>query len=233
MKQQNSTKLLFALFMFFTFASCSVGQAQASETNMKTTKVENTAEKVSEQAKKLESTLNKSSNTKETKNTMVIIKTSKGDIELALNAEKAPETVANFLSYIEDKHYDGTIFHRVIKGFMIQGGGFEPGLSQKPTKAPIVNEANNGLKNDKYTIAMARTSAPHSATAQFFINSKDNDFLNFTSETQNGWGYAVFGEVVNGKDVVDEIERVRTGNSNGFGDVPREDVVIESISVVE
>ncbi|MCH2190071.1 MAG: peptidylprolyl isomerase [Gammaproteobacteria bacterium] len=164
---------------------------------------------------------------------MVIIKTSKGDIELALNAEKAPETVANFLSYIEDKHYDGTIFHRVIKGFMIQGGGFEPGLSQKPTKAPIVNEANNGLKNDKYTIAMARTSAPHSATAQFFINSKDNDFLNFTSETQNGWGYAVFGEVVNGKDVVDEIERVRTGNSNGFGDVPREDVVIESISVVE
>ena len=233
MKQQNSTKLLFALFMFFTFASCSVGQAQASETNMKTTKVENTAEKVSEQAKKLESTLNKSSNTKETKNTMVIIKTSKGDIELALNAEKAPETVANFLSYIEDKHYDGTIFHRVIKGFMIQGGGFEPGLSQKPTKAPIVNEANNGLKDDKYTIAMARTSAPHSATAQFFINSKDNDFLNFTSETQNGWGYAVFGEVVNGKDVVDEIERVRTGNSNGFGDVPREDVVIESISVVE
>ena len=233
MKQQNSTKLLFALFMFFTFASCSVGQAQASETNMKTTKVENTAEKVSEQAKKLESTLNKSSNTKETKNTMVIIKTSKGDIELALNAEKAPETVANFLSYIEDKHYDGTIFHRVIKGFMIQGGGFEPGLSQKPTKAPIVNEANNGLKNDKYTIAMARTSAPHSATAQFFINSKDNDFLNFTSETQNGWGYAVFGEVLNGKDVVDEIERVRTGNSNGFGDVPREDVVIESISVVE
>ena len=170
MKQQNSTKLLFALFMFFTFASCSVGQAQASETNMKTTKVENTAEKVSEQAKKLESTLNKSSNTKETKNTMVIIKTSKGDIELALNAEKAPETVANFLSYIEDKHYDGTIFHRVIKGFMIQGGGFEPGLSQKPTKAPIVNEANNGLKNDKYTIAMARTSAPHSATAQFFLS---------------------------------------------------------------
>ena len=164
---------------------------------------------------------------------MVTVKTSKGDIQIALNAEKAPVTVENFLSYVNDKHYDGTIFHRVIKGFMIQGGGFEPGLAQKPTKAPIKNEANNGLKNDKYTIAMARTGEPHSATAQFFINAKDNDFLNFSSETQSGWGYAVFGEVVSGQEVVDEIERVRTGNMMGFGDVPREDVVIESISVVE
>jgi len=171
--------------------------------------------------------------TKEKTNTMVILKTSKGDIEIALNAEKAPATVKNFLSYVEDKHYDGTIFHRVIKGFMIQGGGFEPGLSQKATKSPVLNEANNGLKNDKYTIAMARTNDPHSATAQFFINAKDNDFLNFSSETQSGWGYAVFGEVVKGQDVVDSIEGVSTGNQNGFGDVPTEDVVIESISVIE
>ena len=171
--------------------------------------------------------------TKEKTNTMVILKTSKGDIEIALNAEKAPATVKNFLSYVEDKHYDGTIFHRVIKGFMIQGGGFEPGLSQKATKSPVLNEANNGLKNDKYTIAMARTSDPHSATAQFFINAKNNDFLNFSSESQSGWGYAVFGEVVKGQEVVDSIESVSTGNQNGFGDVPTEDVVIESISVIE
>ncbi len=165
--------------------------------------------------------------------TMILVKTSKGDIEIALNAEKAPLTVANFLSYVADKHYDGTIFHRVINNFMIQGGGFEQGMAQKPTKQPVVNEANNGLKNDKYTIAMARTGDPHSATAQFFINTKDNDFLNFKSETQQGWGYTVFGEVVNGQDIVDAIEGVKTGNSGPFGDVPVEDVIIESIAVVE
>ncbi len=165
--------------------------------------------------------------------TMVILKTSKGDIEVALNSEKAPESVANFLAYAKDKHYDGTIFHRVIGNFMIQGGGFAPGMQQKPTKAPIVNEANNGLKNDKYTLAMARTQDPHSATAQFFINTKDNDFLNFSSETTNGWGYAVFGEVTKGKDVVDAIESVKTGNFGPFGDVPKEDVIIESVEVVE
>lgn len=164
---------------------------------------------------------------------MVILKTSKGDIEVALNSEKAPESVANFLAYAKDKHYDGTIFHRVIGNFMIQGGGFAPGMQQKPTKAPIVNEANNGLKNDKYTLAMARTQDPHSATAQFFINTKDNDFLNFSSETTNGWGYAVFGEVTKGKDVVDAIESVKTGNFGPFGDVPKEDVIIESVEVVE
>ncbi len=165
--------------------------------------------------------------------TMITVKTSKGDIEIALDSEKAPKTVANFLAYIEDKHYDGTIFHRVISNFMIQGGGFEPGMSQKSTKAPVQNEANNGLKNNKYTIAMARTSDPHSATAQFFINTKDNDFLNFSSETGSGWGYAVFGEVTKGFEVVDAIEGVQTGNKGPFGDVPLEDVVIESISVTE
>lgn len=160
------------------------------------------------------------------------LQTSKGNIRLELDEAKAPVTVANFVSYVEKGHYDGTVFHRVIKGFMIQGGGFEPGMKQKPTDAPIQNEANNGLKNDHYTIAMARTSAPHSASAQFFINSTDNDFLNFKSESPNGWGYAVFGKVVAGQDVVDAIEGVKTGNRGGHGDVPLEDVVITKALVV-
>lgn len=164
---------------------------------------------------------------------MVILNTSKGAIKIALDAEKAPESVKNFLSYVEDKHYDGTIFHRVIKGFMVQGGGFEPGMVQKPTKAPVMNEADNGLKNNKYTIAMARTQDPHSATAQFFINAKDNDFLNYTDSTPSGWGYAVFGEVVEGQDVVDAIEAVKTGNNGPFGDVPVEDVVINSVEIAK
>lgn len=164
---------------------------------------------------------------------MVTVKTSMGDIEIALDAEQAPKTVENFLTYVRDKHYDGTIFHRVIKGFMIQGGGFEPGMAQKPTKDSVMNEANNGLKNNKYTIAMARTSDPHSATAQFFINAKDNEFLNFTSESPSGWGYAVFGEVTKGQDVVDKIEAVSTGNKGPFGDVPIEDVVINSVEIAE
>ena len=134
--------------------------------------------------------------------------------------------MANFLEYVKAGHYDGTIFHRVIKGFMVQGGGFEPGMKQKPTKGEIQNEANNGLKNDKYTIAMARTSAPHSASAQFFINGTDNDFLNFKSESAQGWGYAVFGKVVAGSEVVDAIEKVKTGRKGFHDDVPLEDVVI-------
>ncbi|RZI81001.1 MAG: peptidyl-prolyl cis-trans isomerase [Rubrivivax sp.] len=156
----------------------------------------------------------------------VELQTSAGVIRLELDDEKAPTTVENFLNYVNAGHYDGTVFHRVIKGFMIQGGGFEPGLKQKSTQAPIKNEANNGLKNDKYTVAMARTSDPHSASAQFFINGTDNDFLNFKSESGSGWGYAVFGKVVEGQDVVDQIEKVKTGNKGGHGDVPLEDVVI-------
>ena len=156
----------------------------------------------------------------------VELHTTEGVITLELDEAKAPVTVENFLSYVADGHYDGTVFHRVIKGFMIQGGGFEAGMKQKATKGEIKNEANNGLKNDKYTIAMARTSAPHSASAQFFINGADNDFLNFKSETPNGWGYAVFGKVIAGADVVSQIEKVRTGNKGGHGDVPLEDVVI-------
>lgn len=164
-------------------------------------------------------------------NPMVIISTNYGDITLELDSEKAPNTVANFLSYVNDGHYDGTIFHRVISNFMIQGGGFEPGMQQKDVKEPIQNEANNGLNNDHYTVAMARTGDPHSATAQFFINVKDNDFLNYSSETTQGWGYAVFGKVAAGREVVEEIKAVETGQRGPFGDVPVEDIVINSIKL--
>ena len=149
-----------------------------------------------------------------------------------LNEAAAPKTCENFLSYVRSGFYNGTIFHRVISGFMIQGGGFEPGLKQKQTKAPIENEANNGLKNDKYTIAMARTNEPHSATSQFFINVADNDFLNHTSPTSRGWGYAVFGKVVSGTDVIDAIARVRTASRSWYGDVPVEDVVMEKVEEI-
>jgi peptidyl-prolyl cis-trans isomerase B (cyclophilin B) len=163
---------------------------------------------------------------------VVDLETSKGTIRLELDDEKAPETVKNFLTNVENGHYDGTVFHRVIKGFMVQGGGFEPGMSQKPTGNSIQNEASNGLKNNHYTVAMARTSAPHSATAQFFINTTNNEFLNFKSETPQGWGYAVFGKVVQGNDVVDAIEQVRTGTRAGHGDVPLDDVTITRATVV-
>ncbi|MCD6661784.1 MAG: peptidyl-prolyl cis-trans isomerase [Comamonas sp.] len=150
-----------------------------------------------------------------------------GVIVLELDDEKAPASTANFLAYVNKGHYDGTVFHRVIKNFMIQGGGFTPDMQQKPTDAPIQNEAANGLKNDKYTIAMARTGDPHSATAQFFINVVDNDFLNHTAPTGQGWGYAVFGKVVQGQDVVDEIRKVRTTRKGYHDDVPFDDVVID------
>jgi peptidyl-prolyl cis-trans isomerase B (cyclophilin B) len=163
---------------------------------------------------------------------MVKLHTNKGTITLALDAARAPESVANFLAYAKSGHYDNTVFHRVIDGFMIQGGGFEPGMKQKDTKAAIRNEANNGLKNEKYTVAMARTNDPHSATAQFFINVKDNDFLDHTAPTPQGWGYAVFGKVVEGEDVVDAIKGVKTGKRGFHGDVPLEDVVIERVEVV-
>ena len=150
-----------------------------------------------------------------------------GVITLELDAEKAPKSVANFLAYVAKGHYDNTIFHRVIDGFMIQGGGMEPGMNQNPTDAPIDNEANNGLKNNKYTVAMARTQAPHSATAQFFINVADNAFLNHTAPSAQGWGYAVFGKVVSGTEVVDKIRTVKTGRKGFHDDVPKDDVIIE------
>ena len=160
--------------------------------------------------------------------TQVDLETSKGTIRVELDEAKSPISSKNFLDYVDAGHYDGTVFHRVIPGFMIQGGGFEPGMRQKSTNATIQNEANNGLKNDRYTLAMARTSAPHSASSQFFINATDNKFLNFTAETASGWGYAVFAKVVSGNEVVDAIEGVKTGNKGGHGDVPLEDVLILS-----
>ena len=157
---------------------------------------------------------------------MVTLHTSAGTIRLELDAEKAPITVANFLEYVRAGHYDGTIFHRVIDSFMIQGGGFEPGMKQKPTRDPITNEADNGLKNRHYTIAMARTPDPHSASAQFFINTADNDFLDFSSPTPRGWGYCVFGRVIEGQEVVDAIGKMKTTSRAGHQDVPTDDVVI-------
>ena len=162
---------------------------------------------------------------------MVKLHTNYGVITLELDAAKAPETVKNFLSYVESGHYANTIFHRVIDGFMVQGGGFEPGMKQKPTRALVKNEATNGLKNDRYTVAMARTNDPHSASAQFFINVKDNDFLNHTAPTPQGWGYCVFGKVVEGQDIVDRIKAVKTGRSGMHQDVPQQDVIIERAEV--
>ena len=162
----------------------------------------------------------------------VELQTSKGTIKIELDDVKAPDSVRNFVDHVKRGHYDGTVFHRVIKGFMIQRGGFEPGMKQKATGKPIKNESNNGLKNARYTLAMARTSDPHSATAQFFINAADNEFLNFKSESPQGWGYAVFGRVVEGSDVVDAIEKVQTGSKSGHGDVPVEDVTIERATVI-
>lgn len=158
--------------------------------------------------------------------TQVELQTNHGNIRVELDEAKAPESSRNFLAYVDSGHYDGTVFHRVIKSFMIQGGGFAVGMKQKPTNAEVRNEANNGLKNDHYTLAMARTSAPHSATSQFFINTTDNAFLNFKSESQQGWGYAVFARVIAGIEVVNAIEKVKTGRSGGHDDVPLEDVVI-------
>ena len=164
---------------------------------------------------------------------MVIIHTTFGDIKLALDAEKAPKTVANFLSYAGDGYYDGTIFHRVIDNFMIQGGGFDTDMQQQACGDPVDNEADNGLKNDFGTVAMARTTDPHSATAQFFINVKDNDFLNHSGTSMQGWGYTVFGKVIEGSEVLDKIRAVATGSSNGHQDVPVDPIIIETVQIVD
>ncbi|MGD8742080.1 MAG: peptidylprolyl isomerase [Granulosicoccaceae bacterium] len=164
---------------------------------------------------------------------MIKMHTNHGVITIELNEDKAPQTCANFRQYVQDGFYDGTIFHRVINGFMIQGGGFEPGMKQKETRAPIKNEADNGLSNVNGSIAMARTNDPHSATAQFFINVKDNTFLDHTAPNAQGWGYCVFGQVTDGMDVIEAIKGVATGNSGGHQDVPVEDVIIEKVEIVE
>ena len=162
----------------------------------------------------------------------VKLQTSMGDIVIELETEKAPVTAENFLQYVRDGFYDNTVFHRVINGFMVQGGGFEPGLKQKPVRAPIENEAGNGLKNDAYTVAMARTSDPHSATAQFFLNVVNNNFLNFRAASADGYGYCVFGKVIDGREVVDKIKAVPTSNRGFHQDVPAEDVVIKKAEIV-
>lgn len=164
---------------------------------------------------------------------MIVLQTNHGEIKIELDHEKAPKTAANFQQYVEDGFYDGVIFHRVIDGFMIQGGGFEPGMKEKDTRSSIENEADNGLKNDRGTIAMARTMDPHSASAQFFINLSDNEFLNHSAKNTQGWGYAVFGKVIEGMDVVDKIRKVKTGSNRGHQDVPKEDVVIEKAELQE
>ncbi len=166
-------------------------------------------------------------------NPRVKMSTNLGDFVISLDAAKAPKTVANFLAYVNDGFYNGTVFHRVIDGFMVQGGGFEPGMKQKATKPQIENEANNGLKNNKYTLAMARTNEPHSASSQFFINVANNEFLNHTAPTSNGWGYAVFGEVVEGQDVIDKMKAVKTANSGFHQNVPVEDLMITKAVVIE
>ncbi|QSQ13184.1 peptidylprolyl isomerase [Myxococcus landrumensis] len=165
--------------------------------------------------------------------TKVKLTTNHGDIVLQLNAEKAPKSAENFVQYVKDGHYNNTIFHRIISNFMIQGGGFEPGMKQKPTRAPIQNEADNGLKNNKYTVAMARTNDPHSASAQFFINTADNSFLNHSGKNVQGWGYAVFGEVIEGREVVDLLGRTATTTKAGHQDVPKDDVILVKAEVVE
>ena len=163
---------------------------------------------------------------------MVKLHTNHGTITIALDEVKAPKTVANFLAHVKSGHYDGTIFHRVINGFMLQGGGFTPGMQQKSIGTPVANEATNGLKNDKYTVAMARTNDPHSATAQFFINVADNDFLNHSAPNDRGWGYCVFGKVTDGSEVVEKIKGMKTGRSGGHQDVPLDDVIIERAEIV-
>ena len=162
----------------------------------------------------------------------VKLHTNHGTITLELDAARAPETVKNFLAYVQSGHYANTVFHRVIDGFMVQGGGFEPGMKPKPARATVRNEASNGLKNDRYTVAMARTADPHSASAQFFINVADNGFLNHRAQTPDGWGYCVFGRVVEGQDVVDKIKGVKTGKRGAHGDVPAEDVILERAEVM-
>jgi len=165
-------------------------------------------------------------------NPMVELKTNQGDIVVEVFADKAPKSAENFVQYVRDGYYNGTVFHRVIDGFMVQGGGFEPGMKQKSTRAPIENEAKNGLKNERGTVAMARTQDPHSATAQFFINVANNDFLNYRSPDLQGWGYCVFGRVSEGEDVIEAIRKVKTGSSGFHQDVPKEDVIIERAEVV-
>lgn len=227
---KTASRIFFSLVILFVTSACANDESPTSSKASSSKASNSTTINSTTTSSTQDTTM-----TNESNSNIVVVKlaTSMGDISLELNKEKAPATVNNFLNYLNDGHYDGTIFHRVIPGFMIQGGGFEAGMKQKRTNAPVLNEANNGLKNDNLTVAMARTNDPHSASSQFFINVKDNDFLNFSSETAQGWGYAVFGKVVAGEETIKAIEGVATGQSGGHGDVPHEDVVIISATVQE
>ena len=242
---KNGMTAFISLFIFV--AGCNAEEAKTAK--QVTEKVSEVAELAKKQVKsvktekaeassttpasaKSESTKTKSDGEKMS-NPIIKMETSKGTMMIELDAEKAPLSVANFVSYVEDGFYDGLIFHRVIPNFMVQGGGMNPDMSEKANKAAIKNEANNGLKNDRGTLAMARTNDPHSATSQFFINLKDNDFLNHTSETPAGWGYTVFGKVTEGLETIDAIEKVKTGNHGGHGDVPLEAVTIIKATIVK
>ncbi len=220
-----------SLFIIFGTGSSWAEEAKTTDTATNTKVEESTTSKSEEKTKKKSEEKNKKKSEKkgDAKMVNVVIETSMGNIELELNKEKAPITVDNFLKYVDKKHYDGTIFHRVISNFMIQGGGHKEDMSEKPSDKPIKNEADNGLKNDKYTVAMARTSIVDSATAQFFINVTDNPFLNFKSPDPRGYGYAVFGKVVSGTDVVDKIKAVPTTSKMGMDDVPEKPVMIKTI----
>jgi len=220
-------QFLIAFFsFFFLIAGCNASEPK---------KVEEAAKAVVEEVSSAttEQIVDKKDSGDQMSNPKIKLETSKGMMVIELDAEKAPNSAANFVEYVKDGFYDGVIFHRVIPNFMVQGGGMNPDMSEKSNKTPIKNEANNGLKNDRGTLAMARTNDPHSATSQFFINLKDNDFLNHTSESPAGWGYAVFGKVVEGLDTVDEIAKVQTGNVGGHGDVPTEAVTIIKATLEE
>jgi len=206
------------ILLFFSFFLLLSGSNAHDEATKPTTEKENKS---------------KTSGEKMSANPIIKIETNKGTITIELNAEKAPISSKNMVDYVKDGFYNGLIFHRVIPNFMIQGGGMNPDMSEKATKAQIQNEANNGLKNNRGTLAMARTNIPHSASSQFFINLKDNNFLNHSSETSQGWGYAVFGKVTEGMDIVDEIAKVKTGNHGQHGDVPLEAVIVEKMTVIE
>ena len=213
-------QFLIAIFTsFFLITGCNADETKKEEETNKTTATETTTVAT-------EKTTDTKDSGDKMSNPIIKLETSKGTMTIELDAEKAPKSAANFIDYVNDGFYDGLIFHRVIPNFMVQGGGMNPDMSQKPNKAPIENEANNGLKNDRGTLAMARTNDPHSATSQFFINLKDNDFLNHTSESPAGWGYAVFGKVTDGLETIDEIAKVQTGNKGHHGDVPVEEVTI-------
>ena len=211
---------------FFLIAGCNASEPTKAEEAVAT-------EIVKEVEAKTEQLTDKKDSGEQMSNPKIKLETSKGTMVIELDAEKAPKSAANFVEYVKDGFYDGLIFHRVIPNFMVQGGGMNPDMSQKANKAPIQNEANNGLKNDRGTLAMARTNDPHSATSQFFINLKDNDFLNHTSESPAGWGYAVFGKVTEGLETIDEIAKVQTDNVGGHGDVPTEAVTIIEATIAE